>query len=573
MKASLMRHAYCGQPTMAKRLLASLLLVALGSGTVVAMATDQGFSRGMVVSSSEEASQVGQDILKNGGNAVDAAVAVGFALAVTYPEAGNLGGGGFAVVRTPKNQIVTLDHRERAPLKARPDMFLAEDGTLDADLSLESHLASGTPGTVDGLLALHERFGRLSRRAVMAPAIALAEEGFKLNPILAGRIQALLPELSVRPASRTKFTHNGNAMAPGHRWRQPDLAKTLRRIADEGRAGFYQGPVAKMLVAEMIRGKGLIEQADLDAYRSIWREPIHGRYRGHDIYSMAPPSSGGILLVQMLNMLSLYPISNWGPGSTAQHHLMIEVARRAYADRAEHLGDADFYPVPVEKLLDKSYARDRIAGFDPMRATPSRSVRHGSFNESPQTTHYSVIDADGMMVALTTTLNSSFGNKWVVAGAGFLLNNEMDDFAASDSEANQYGLLGSVANAIAPGKRMLSSMTPTLVLKSGEPVLITGSPGGSTIITTVLQVILNVLDHGMTGVAAVNAPRLHHQWQPDTVIHEPNALSQTSADTLRSKGHQLTEVEVIGDANSIWIKEGRFYGAKDPREPGAAVGW
>jgi len=537
-----------------------------------AWSSQAGWTRGMVVSSSVDASRVGQDILKMGGNAVDAAVAVGFALAVTYPEAGNLGGGGFAVVRTPGDEVFTLDHRERAPLKASAGMFLTETGSLDSNLSLESHLASGTPGTVDGLLVLHERFGRLSWQTVLAPAITLAEEGFLLNSTLAGRLKALLPELVDRPASMAKFSIAGQPMDEGHLWQQPDLAETLKLIAAKKREGFYGGKVAALLLAEMARGGGLIEQVDLDRYRSVWREPIQGQYRGYDIYSMAPPSSGGILLVQMLNMLSAYPVGAMGAGSPELLHLMIEVERRAYADRAQYLGDADFYPVPQAKLLEREYARQRMASFDPKKASASRLVSHGVWLESPETTHYSVIDGEGMMVALTTTLNSSFGNKWVIPGAGFLMNNEMDDFAASTTEANQYGLLGAQANAIEPGKRMLSSMTPTLVLKAGQPVLVTGSPGGSTIITTVLQVILNVIDHGMTGAEAVAARRVHHQWQPDTVSYEVGAISDAGLETLKAMGHQLITEQVIGDANTIWVQEGRFFGGKDPREPGAALG-
>lgn len=529
--------------------------------------------QGMVATSSPEASAVGVQILKAGGNAVDAAVAVGFVLAVTYPEAGNLGGGGFAVVRTPDGAVVTLDHRERAPFTATQDMFLDAAGRLDAQLSLESHLASGTPGSVDGLLVLHERFGKLSRARVLAPAVNLARNGFVLSETLARRIQELLPELRHRPASLQKFSAGGKAYNAGETWRQPDLAKTLQAISDEGRAGFYSGWVANAITAEMAQQGGLIRQPDLDAYASVWRDPIHGRYRGFEVYSMAPPSSGGILLTQMLNMLSAYPVGALQPGSSALIHLMTEVERRAYADRTEYLGDSDFYPVPIQKLIDPGYAQRRMENYDPNKASVSTEIRHGVWQESEQTTHYSVIDRDGMMVALTTTLNSSFGNKWVIPGTGILMNNEMDDFAASTTEANQYGLLGSTANAIAPGKRMLSSMTPTLVLKDNEPVLITGSPGGSTIITTVLQVILNVIDHGQSLADAVAAPRVHHQWQPDVIDFEQDRLSDAVIADLKARGHILQARSAIGVANSILVTEGQFEGVADARDMGAAAGF
>jgi gamma-glutamyltranspeptidase/glutathione hydrolase len=323
----------------------------------------------------------------------------------------------------------------------------------------------------------------------------------------------------------------------------------------------------------MAQQGGLIRQTDLDAYESVWRDPIHGRYRGFDVYSMAPPSSGGILLTQMLNMLSAYPVGQLQPGSADLLHLMTEVERRAYADRTEHLGDSDFYPVPIQKLIDPRYAKARMESYDPNKASLSSAIRHGVWRESEQTTHYSVIDGDGMMVALTTTLNSSFGNKWVIPGTGILMNNEMDDFAASTTEANQYGLLGNTANAIAPGKRMLSSMTPTLVLKDNQPVLITGSPGGSTIITTVLQVILNVVDHGQSLVDAVAAPRVHHQWQPDVIDFEAGTLPAAVIEGLQSKGHILQARAAIGVANSILVTDGQFEGVADPRDAGAAAGF
>lgn len=531
-------------------------------------------SKGMVVSVSREASQVGLDILAAGGNAVDSAVAVGFALSVTYPEAGNLGGGGFAVVRLPSGEVVTLDHREQAPLASWPTQFLDESGQYDPRKALYSHLASGTPGSVDGLLRLHRRFGKLTREEVLAPAIELAESGFEISDILASRLRDLVAGVPERPATVAKFSLPSRPLEGGDLWRQPDLAKTLRAISKAGAAGFYSGWVAEAIVAEMKRGGGLITQADLKDYVSVWRKPVHGRYRGYDIYGMGPPSSGGILLIQMLNMLQDFELETLPLGSAALIHLMTEVERRAYADRAEHLGDPDFWQVPQQALIDRQYAAARMAGFDPERASSSRDVGHGLADpESEQTTHFSVIDDAGMMVALTTTLNSSFGSQWVVPGTGILLNNEMDDFAASSDSANQYGLVGNAANAIEPRKRMLSSMSPTIVLKSGQPYLITGSPGGSTIITTVLQVIVNMIDFGLDLEAAVRRPRIHHQWQPDVIYFGPEAIDPPTQNALRALGHQLKERPAMGDANSISIKGNVFTGFADPREGGAALGY
>lgn len=550
-----------------------VLLIGLVSASVVSASGSVG-SKGMVVSASSEASRVGLDILMAGGNAVDSAVAVGFALSVTYPEAGNLGGGGFAVIRLPTGEVMTLDHREQAPLASRPDQFLDDSGQYDPDKALYSHLASGTPGSVDGLLRLHERFGRLPREAVLAPAIELAESGFRLSDVLASRLRDLVAGVPDRPATVAKFSTPSGPLKGGDLWRQPDLARTLRTISKEGAAGFYTGWVADAIVAEMKRGGGLIAQGDLDGYVSVWREPVHGRYRGFDVYSMGPPSSGGILLVQMLNMLEAFDVASLPLGNAELIHLMTEVERRAYADRAEHLGDPDFWPVPQQALTDTDYAAARMKSFNPERASSSDDVGHGLvFPESEQTTHFSVIDSDGMMVSLTTTLNSSFGSQWVVPGTGILLNNEMDDFAAIAKSANQYGLLGNAANAIEPRKRMLSSMSPTIVMKSGQPYLITGSPGGSTIITTVLQVIVNMIDHGLDLEAAVRRPRIHHQWRPDVIYFGPNAISPSALEALRAMGHELEQRPPMGDANSISIHSGVFTGFADPREGGAALGY
>ena len=421
--------------------------------------------QGMVASRSTLASAAGIEVMKKGGNAVDGAVATAFALAVTYPSAGNIGGGGFAVIRLPDGTVVTQDHRERAPAAAHRDMYLDETGSVIKGLSRSSHLAAGVPGSVAGLLDLLERYGKLSRKEVMAPAIRLAKDGFELDWYMARNINSRHKDMSGYPASMRKFSKDGKFFEPGDVWRQPDLAKTLRLISRKGKDGFYKGKTADLIVAEMVRGGGIITHEDLQSYEPVWREPIHGTYRGYDIWSMGPPSSGGVLLTQMLNMLEPYNLGSLGWGSSEAAHLMIEAERRSYADRAEHLGDPDYYEVPVAMLTDKSYALSRFADFDPSKATDSNAIFPGkaSAEESMETTHFSVMDAHGMMVSLTTTLNSGYGNKIVVPGAGFLLNNEMDDFSIKPNTANQYNLIGREANAISPGKRMLSSMTPTIV--------------------------------------------------------------------------------------------------------------
>lgn len=536
-------------------------------------------ANGMVTSRSALASEVGVEVLRDGGNAVDAAVATAFALAVTYPSAGNIGGGGFAVIRLPDGKVVTLDHREKAPLSAHRDMYLDEAGEVIRGLSTSSHKAAGVPGSVDGLLVLLETHGTMSRKRLMAPAIRLARNGFALDFDLARQFRRRLPSMEAYPASIAKFSDDGKAFEAGDRWRQPDLARTLARISSKGRAGFYEGPVAEKIVAEMERGGGDMTRADLAQYRSVWRDPVRGTYRGHEIWSMGPPSSGGVLLVQILNMLEPFNLAELGWGSAATVHLMVEAERRAYADRAEHLGDPDYYAVPQAALTDKAYASRRFSDFDPDRVAASDAIGPGDTNlptESRETTHFSVMDGDGMMVAFTTTLNSGYGNKIVVPGTGILLNNEMNDFSIRRDTPNQFDLIGRDANAIEPGKRMLSSMTPTIVTKDGEPLLITGSPGGSTIITTTLQVIVNVIDHGMGIDDAVAAPRFHHQWKPDTVIHESRALSPDTKALLEEKGHSFREARFgrgIGDANSILFRDGVMHGAKDPRAQGGAVGY
>ena len=529
---------------------------------------------GMVSSTSALGNEAAIEVMKSGGNAIDAAVTLGFALAVTYPEAGNIGGGGFAVVRLPSGEVVSLDHRERAPAAAYRDMFLDESGNADAKLSLNSHLASGVPGTVDGLLKLHERYGSKPLADLLAPAIEMAERGIMIEPEQVARFNRLAGKPGQWAATVEKFSRGGEAFTGRERWKQPLLARTLREIAAEGRQGFYEGWVAESIALEMSRGGGLMSLDDLKRYESVWRDPVRTSYRGYDIWSMGPPSSGGILIAQILNMLEPFNLGAMGWGSARLTHLVVEAERRAYADRSVHLGDPDFWEVPTAKLMDVNYARERMKDFDPERATLSRELAAGQWaDESEDTTHYSLIDKDGMMVAITTTLNSSFGSQLVIPGTGILMNNEMDDFSAQPGVPNQFGLLGAEANAIQPMKRMLSSMTPTLVTLDGAPFLITGSPGGSTIITTVLQVIMNVIDHGMSVAEAVGSPRFHHQWFPDAIQFGPRALSPDTLDLLQEKGHQLRPRSAIGDANSILIKDGAYWGVKDPREFGSALGY
>lgn len=535
-------------------------------------------THGMVVSRSTLASEAGVEILKDGGNAIDAAVATGFALAVTYPGAGNIGGGGFAVVHLKDGTVITLDHRETAPASAHRDMYLDDKGEIIKGMSRQTRAATGVPGSVDGLLALLDRYGTKSRQQVMAPAIRLATDGFVLSNDLVRQFNRATRAMQNYPASMKKFTNNGSAYQKGDLWQQPDLAKTLRLISSKGRDGFYKGKIAGLIVAEMKKDNGLITLADLANYKPIWREPITGTYRGYDIYGMPPPSSGGTLIMLMLNMLESYDLKGMGWGSSSAIHLIVEAERRAYADRTQHLGDMDFYPVPIARLTSKDYARQRFGNFDENMASVSKDIEAGSWPmESTETTHFSVMDAEGNAVALTTTLNSSFGNRIVVAGSGFLLNNEMDDFSAKENTANQFGLLGRQANSIEPGKRMLSSMSPTIVSKDGKAYLLTGSPGGATIITTVLQVIINVLDHEMSIEDAVTLPRFHHQWQPDMIMYDAHAISPDTLVNLNAMGHEnfrrIPFGRGIGDANSILFKDGVMHGIKDPRNVGVAVGF
>lgn len=563
---------------MANRFQAFLLIVTVVLSSSFTYGNSIEVENAAVASRSMLASEAGVAAMRAGGNAVDAAVATAFTLAVTYPSAGNLGGGGFAVIRMPSGEVFTNDHRERAPAGATGDMFLDENGDYVPERALWSHLASGVPGSVAGLLDIHNRFGKLARRQVIERAIELARDGFTLPADIARQFKSRYDRFKMIDSTRKVFYKaDGSVYEPGELFKQPDLAGTLERIALHGRDGFYTGTTAELIVAEMTSGGGLISHDDLKSYESVWREPIKGRYRGFDVYSMPPPSSGGILLVQLLNMLEPFDLNELGFHQAPSMHLMIEAERRAYADRAVHLGDSDFYDVPIAELLTKKYARDRMDDVGG-RATDSDDVAEGTWAREPfETTHFSVIDADGMAVAFTTTINGGYGSGIVVEGAGFLLNNEMDDFSAKPGTPNMFGLLGGEANAIAPGKRMLSSMTPTIVAKGDRFVLITGSPGGSTIITTTLQVVLNVIDHGFTLEEAVNAPRFHHQWKPNQVRFEAG-IRQAALDQLKEMGHKnLVRVRsgaAIGDANSILkVRRGVITATSDGRNDGGAAGY
>jgi gamma-glutamyltranspeptidase/glutathione hydrolase len=535
---------------------------------------------GMVVSDSRLASEAGAEIIRDGGNAVDAAVTTAFTLAVTFPWAGNLAGGGFAVVRLANGELLTLDFRETAPAAAGRDMFLNEAGEVADSLSLYSHLAVGVPGSVDGLLRLWEDHGsgKISRERLLEPAVHFARQGFVIDQDLAERLNLERKRLAADAGAAAIFVRaDGRRWKPGDLLVQLDLAATLSRIAKHGRAGFYDGPVAEELVKEIRDGNGVITREDLAAYRSVYREPVRGTFRGYDIVSMGPPSSGGALVVQILNMLEAAPLRDLGWSSADYVHLFVEAERRAYADRATHLGDPEFWDVPLAMLTSKDYAYQRMSDFQMTHATPSAEVRAGALpaGEPDETTHISAADAAGNAVSLTTTLNGGFGTCLVADGTGMLLNNEMDDFSAKPGTPNYYGLVGNEANAIAPGKRMLSSMSPTLVLQDGRPVLVLGSPGGSRIISSVVEVILNALVFEMPVVQAVAVPRVHHQWLPDELFMESFGLAPEVVRDLKARGHTVTVStrSPIGRVNAIAILDDGLHGGPDVRGPSASAGY
>ncbi|NRA55902.1 MAG: gamma-glutamyltransferase [Gammaproteobacteria bacterium] len=558
----------------------TVTLAASAANTPAQLAIDSKFAlhhpvwanSGMVATQEALASQIGVDILAAGGNAVDAAVAIGYALAVTLPRAGNLGGGGFMMIYLAKEQkTIALDYREIAPAQAARDMFLDQDGNADSKLSRFHGLAVGTPGTVMGMEVALNKYGTMKRSQVMQPAIDLAANGIVVTADLASSLKKMAKRLGKWPSSQAIFYKaDGGFYQPGERLVQSDLAASLKLIAAQGAAGFYAGYVANSISNTVQQAGGVLSTKDLANYRVMERQPVIGNYRGYQVASMPPPSSGGIHLVQMLNMLEQFPISEMGHNSSATIHTMAESMRRAYADRSKYLGDPDFVKVPVAALTNKNYAKDLAAQINPNKVTLSTDVAPGKLApyESNETTHYSIIDQYGNAVSNTYTLNFSYGSGLVAAGTGILLNNEMDDFSAKPGTPNAYGLIGGEANAVAPLKRPLSSMTPTIVLKDGVPFLVTGSPGGSRIITTTLQVILNVIDHQMNIAEASAAPRIHHQWLPDYLRIE-RGISPDTVKLLTQKGHQIKVKQAMGSTQTIMLNQQGYFGASDPRRPSA----
>ncbi len=538
-------------------------------------------ANGMVAAQDRLAAEVGRDILKKGGNVVDAAVATGFALAVTHPQAGNIGGGGFMLIKlADRDEVIAIDYRELAPAAATRDMFLDDKGEVDNNRARFSHLSAGVPGSVMGLTMALEKYGTMSLGAVMAPAIRLAEKGFPVTGALADALGEYSSRFERDPSSLAYFTKGGAPYRKGDTLVQKDLARTLKAIAKDGAKGFYEGPVADRIVAEMAANGGLITLEDLKTYRAVERVAVRGTFRGYEIVSMPPPSSGGVHLIEMLNVLEGFDLAAMGHNSADYLSILVETMRRAYADRSAYLGDPDFFAVPVAALTSRDYAAALHKKINPKHATKSADVAPGlgPIGESEQTTHYSVMDKKGNAVAVTTTLNFTFGSSFSVDGAGFLLNNEMDDFSAKPGSPNGYGLLGGAANAIAPMKRPLSSMTPTIVVKDGKAVFATGTPGGSTIINIVLQNVLNIIEFGMNPMQANAAPKIHHQWQPDRITVEPGM----PVDTIRimeERGFIFSRNEKgvlqqrpMGRTNTVMLYKGELLGAADPREPDGGVG-
>ncbi len=527
---------------------------------------------GMVASQEKIATEEGVKVLKEGGNAIDAAVTVGFTLAVTLPRAGNLGGGGFMLLHSAKEKkTLAIDYREKAPLAATRDMFLDENGDVDVNKAHRSYLSAGVPGTVAGMILALEKYGTISLSRALAPAIRLAEEGIVVSSSLARGLSSARKRLRISSAGqKIFFRENGENFRIGDKLIQKDLAWSLKQIASKGRKAFYEGKIAEKIVKSMQRHHGIISKEDLLRYEAVIRQPVEGTYRGYQVYSMPPPSSGGIHLIQMLNLLENFSLSEMGHNNAKSIHLLAEVMRLAYADRSKHLGDTDFVKVPQEGLTSKLYSKKLLSQISLKKANQSEKVFPGNPwpYESNETTHYSVVDRYGNVVSNTYTLNFSYGSGHVVPGTGILLNNEMDDFSSKPGVPNAYGLVGGEANAIQPEKRMLSSMTPSLVLKDGEFFLVTGSPGGSRIITTTLQIILNVIDHQMNIAEATNASRIHHQWLPDELRIE-KGLSKDTIDILEQKGHQVKLKASMGSTQSIMKAPEGFYGASDPRRPAA----
>jgi gamma-glutamyltranspeptidase / glutathione hydrolase len=553
-----------------------LVLVACWSVGAAAANAPLRATHGMVVSQDAIASRIGADVLEAGGSAVDAAVATAFALAVVHPVAGNIGGGGFLLYRPNAGAPIAYDFREVAPTGSHPQMWL-EDGEYSFQRHHLSHLSVGVPGTVAGLYLAWQEQGKLPWKGLVEPAVALARDGFVVSHELSRSLQDELPRMQKYPASVAQFTRDGAPYEPGERLPQPDLADSLQRIADHGPDGFYKGRTAELIVREMQANGGLITLEDLAGYEARKREPLRGTYRGYEVLSMPPPSSGGTALITMLNILEGYPLDELGFGTTATLHRMTESMRRAFADRARFLGDPDFNAdMPVDRLISKSYAEELRRSIDPERASVSRPGEFSWPAESSETTHFSIVDKDRNAVALTYTLEYGYGSGIVVPGGGFLLNNEMGDFNAGPGLTNDQGLIGTPANLAEPGKRMLSSMTPTIVAKDGRLFMVTGSPGGRTIINTVLQTILNVVDHDMNAQSAVDAGRVHHQWLPDTLHYERHGFSLDSLNGLRALGHTLKEIPFQGVAEVIVVdpETGVLEGGVDYRvQDGGAAGY
>ena len=554
------------------------LLPALGQGRETAIISQRDlvhpvFGRhAMVATQDARATRVGLEVLRSGGNAVDAGVAIAFTLAVTLPRAGNLGGGGFMLIHDAKTETtVAVDYREVAPARATEDMYLDAKGEVDTERARFSYLSVAVPGTVAGLALAAERYGSRPWKALIEPAIRLAEEGFDVSQDMADSLSARRERLAAWPETkRIFFDSDDHPLAAGERLVQRDLAWSLRQIAESGPEAFYQGEIAQRIASDMAANGGLITLEDLKAYRAVVREPVSGSYRGYDIASMPPPSSGGVHLIQILNILEGFPIAYLGHNGASTIHLMAEAMKLAYADRSKFLGDPDFTRVPVKGLVSKAYAESLRNTIDRHRARPAEQIAPGAPGpfESNETTHFSVMDKFGNVVSNTFTINFSYGTGIVAAGTGMLLNNEMDDFSAKPGVPNAYGLIGGAANAVAPRKRPLSSMTPTIVFKNGKAVLATGSPGGPRIITTTLQIIMNVVDHGMNLAEATFAPRVHHQWLPDELRIEAG-LSPDTTRLLVEKGHRVVEKDAMGSTQSVMATEMGFFGASDPRRAGA----
>jgi len=554
-------------------LLASVLFFSCTTSKI--SVSPQEFKNAAVVTAHPIASQVGLDILKKGGNAIDAAIAVQFALAVVYPNAGNIGGGGFMVYRSATGEVNTLDFREKAPAAAYKDMYLDKNGDPIIDLSLYGHLASGVPGTVAGMDEAYKKYGSLPWKELLRPAISLAKKGFPITAQQAIEFNKYQPEFK-------KFNPEGAAIIRTKKWKKGDvfkqeqLAKTIMRIAEKGKNDFYTGETANLIVAEMQKDNGIITHQDLENYQAVWRKPIIGYYKGYKIISMPPPSSGGVALLALLQSIEKYPLKTWGFQSDSTIRAMVEAERRVYADRATYLGDPDYYHVPVQQLIDSTFNQSRMRKVSLTKATPSDQISASKFPgyESEETTHFSIVDKYNNAVSLTTTINGSYGSFVWVSGAGFLLNNEMDDFSVKPGAPNMYGLLGGKANAIEPGKRMLSAMTPTIIEKDGKLQMVVGTPGGSTIITSVFQTILNVLEFDMTAQESVSAARFHHQWKPDRIDVEAKAITENIRTSLEKDGYIIYKRGNIGRVENIVIlPNGKLQTGADHRGDDTARGY